>query len=398
MATTNGAATLNSVRGAGAMLQLIRNREATTRAELVEVTGLGRSTVAHRLEALAAHGFIRSGADGPSTGGRPPTVLEFKRDAGVVLAADLGALHARVAVTDLGAGVLVERREEIDIADGPDAVLDWLERTFEALLAEAGRPEADVRGIGVGVPGPVEFASGRPVAPPIMPGWDGYPVAARLRGRFGAVSLVDNDVNVTARGEHAIAWPNTDHLLYVKVATGIGSGIVAGGRIHRGEHGAAGDMGHIHVAGRDDVICACGNTGCLEAVAGGRALAMALNAMGIEAHASADVVRHARAGRPEAVQLVRQAGRTLGEVLAAAVNLLNPTVIVIGGDVADAHEQLLAGVREIVYQRSLPLATRSLEIVRSRLQDRAGVIGAATTVLDQVLSPEAVDEALAVGA
>jgi predicted NBD/HSP70 family sugar kinase len=231
-----------------------------------------------------------------------------------------------------------------------------------------------------------------------MPGWDGYPIADRLGDRFGAPVLVDNDVNVMARGEHAHAWRDADHLLYVKVGTGIGAGIVAGGAIHRGEHGAAGDMGHIHVAGRDDVACGCGNTGCLEAVAGGRALARQLSEAGLDATTSADVVRHARAGRPEAVQAVRQAGRTLGEVLAACVNVLNPTVIVIGGDIADAHEQLLAGVREVVYQRSLPLATRSLRIVRSQLGDRAGLVGATTTVIDHVLSPDAVEAALAAGA
>ncbi len=383
------------MRGAGAMLQLIREGQATTRAELAEVTGLGRSTVAQRLEALAAHRFLISTAEGSSTGGRPATVLAFNRVAGVVLAADLGATHSRIAVCDLGGDVLAERSHVIAIAEGPEAVLDWLEATFDALLAETGRPPSDVRGVGVGVPGPVEFLTGRPVAPPIMPGWDDYPVGERLSARFGVPALVDNDVNVMARGEQAVAWRDAEDLLFVKVGTGIGAGIVAGGRIQRGSHGAAGDMGHIHVSGRDDVVCACGNTGCLEAVAGGRALAGRLRELGLQAETSADVVRYVRAGQPDAVQLVRQAGRTLGEVLAASVNLLNPTVIVIGGDVAEAHEQLLAGVREIVYQRSLPLATRSLRIVRSQLGDRAGVIGAATTVIEHVLSPEAVDDALA---
>ena len=389
---------INGVRGAGAMLRLIREGEARTRADLVEVTGLGRSTVAQRLEALAAHGLVVSGADGASTGGRPASVLEFNRSAGLILAADLGATHSRVGVTDLSGEILGETRDELDIAEGPEVVLGWLERTFDGLLADLGRPRADVRGIGVGVPGPVEFRTGRPVAPPIMPGWDGYAVGDHLSERFDAPALVDNDVNVMARGEHAVAWRDADHLLYIKVGTGIGAGIVAGGRVHRGEHGAAGDIGHIHVAGRDDVRCGCGNTGCLEAVAGGRALARQLTEAGIEAHTSLDVVRHVRAGRPEAVQLVRDAGRTLGQVLAGIVNVLNPTVVVIGGDVADAHEQLLAGVREVVYQRSLPLASRSLRIVRSQLGDRAGVVGAATIVVDHILSPDAVDAALAVGA
>jgi len=312
----------------------------------------------------------------------------------VVLAADLGATHSRLAVTDLGGDVLTEGAEDIAIAEGPEAVLGWLETKLDALLEEVGRSHADVRGVGVGVPGPVEFATGTPVAPPIMPGWDGYRVADRLADHFGAPTLVDNDVNIMALGEHWKAWRAYDHLLYVKVGTGIGCGIITDGRIHRGAQGAAGDIGHIHVPGNEE-ICRCGNRGCLEAVAGGGAMAARLRADGIAAENSRDVVRHVRDGRPEAMQLVRQAGRELGEVLAASVNFFNPGVIVIGGDIAHADEHLLAGVREVVYQRAVPLGTRSLRIVRSALDDRAGVIGAAVMVIEHVLAPEAIDRMLA---
>ena len=255
-----------------------------------------------------------------------------------------------------------------------------------------------MRGVGVGVPGPVEFAEGRPVNPPIMPGWDGFPFAARLRAECGAPALVDNDVNIMALGEHWSGWRHAEHLLYVKVGTGIGCGIVAGGHIQRGAQGAAGDMGHIRVAGHDEVVCSCGNHGCLEAVAGGGAVARQLATLGRDARNSRDVVALARAGDPEAVQLVRRSGRLLGEVLAGAVNLFNPEAIVIGGDLAHAHEQLFAGVREIVYQRSLPLATQQLRIVKSSLDDRAGVVGAAVMAVEEVLSPGAIDRALAASA
>ena len=191
------------------------------------------------------------------------------------------------------------------------------------MLAEFGRTHADVRGAGVGVPGPVEFATGTPVAPPIMPGWDGYRVGGRLAEYFGAPTLVDNDVNIMALGEHYKAWRAYDHLLFVKVGTGIGCGIITEGRIHRGAQGAAGDIGHIHVPGNLE-ICRCGNSGCLEAVAGGGAMAARLRAEGIAAENSRDVVRHVREGRAEAMQLVRQAGRELGEVLAASRQLLQP--------------------------------------------------------------------------
>ena len=181
------------------------------------------------------------------------------------------------------------------------------------------------------------------------------------------------------------------------MATGIGCGIVVDGRIHRGADGAAGDIGHIRVTDEtaEPLTCSCGNVGCLEAHAGGAAMAARLRSEGLEAVDSRAVVELARAGEPAAVRLVRDSGRLIGEVLAASVNLYNPSVIVIGGDVAEAHEQLLAGVREVVYQRSLPLATRHLRIVRSGLADRAGVIGAAVMVIEHVLSAEAIDAAIA---
>ncbi len=377
------------------MLHLIRDGRASTRAELVELTGLARSTVAQRIDALLAQRLVVPAGSSASTGGRPPKTFAFNRSAGVVLAADLGATHSRVAVTDLAGDVLAEGREDIPIARGPEPVLEWLERTFDRLLEESGSDRESVRGVGVGVPGPVEFKTGTPIAPPIMPGWDGYGVSAHLRPIYNAPVLVDNDVNIMALGEHWSRWRGTHHLLFVKVGTGIGCGVITEGRIHRGAQGAAGDIGHIHVPDHDDVICRCGNLGCLEAVAGGGAMAAQLAEIGIPAENSRDVVRHVREGRPEAMRLVRQAGRELGGVLASAVNFFNPGVIVVGGDIAHADEHLLAGVREVVYRRSTALATRSIRIARSTLDDRAGVIGAAVMVIEAVLAPDAVDQAIA---
>jgi predicted NBD/HSP70 family sugar kinase len=376
------------------MLRLIRDGLAATRADLVQLTGLSRSTVAQRVDALIASRLVRETSEGLSTGGRPPAVLAFDQGAGVILAADLGATHSRIAVTDLGGVVLAETTADMDIADGPAVVLDWLEENFMRLLVQARRKRNEVRGIGIGVPGPVEFATGRPVSPPIMPGWDGYPIPERFEG-FGAPVLVDNDVNIMALGEHWSNWRNTEHLVFIKVGTGIGCGIVADRRIHRGAEGAAGDIGHIRVTDDPSAICSCGNVGCVEAIAGGRALARQLRELGVEAQNSRDVVTLTRAGNPHAVRLVRQGGRYLGEVLSAITNFFNPAVVVISGDIAHAHEQLFAGVREIVYQRSLPLATRHLRIVRSELDDRAGVIGAAVTAIEHVFSPEAVDATIA---
>ena len=379
---------------AGALLSLIREEVAVTRADLARVTGLARSTVAQRVDTLIAMGLVHDTGGTVSTGGRPPAVLAFNRDEGVVLVADLGATHARVAVCDLVGTPLAERAGDLDIALGPERVLEWLDARFSELLDEVARSRDDVRGIGVGVPGPVEFASGRPVNPPIMPGWDDFPIPEWFDGRYRAPVLVDNDVNIMARGEHRVHWRETDHLLLIKVGTGIGCGIVADGHIHRGARGAAGDIGHIRATSSEDVVCRCGNVGCLEAIAGGKALAERLAEQGADATRSRDVVRLVRSGHAGAIRMVRDAGRTLGEVLAGTVNFFNPAVIVIGGDIAEAHAQLLAGVREGIFSRSLPLATRDLRIVPSRLGDRAGVIGAATMVIEHVLSPEAVDRSL----
>ena len=295
-----------------------------TRADLARATGLARSTVAQRVDALLAQGLVYEAGGSASTGGRPPTVLAFNRDAGVVLVADLGATHARVARErsrrHSAGGARVRPRHRAR----PRAVLEWVAERFTELLDEVGRSGDDVRGIGVGVPGPVEFASGRPVNPPIMPGWDDFPIPEWFASRYSAPVLVDNDVNIMARGEHRMHWRETEHLLLIKVGTGIGCGIVADGHIHRGARGAAGDIGHIRVTSSEDVVCRCGNIGCLEAVAGGQALAQRLAEPGEEARSSRDVVRLVRGGHAGAIRMVRDAGRTLGEVLAGTVNFFNP--------------------------------------------------------------------------
>jgi predicted NBD/HSP70 family sugar kinase len=384
----------SSPTGAGRVLSLIRDGEAVTRADLARRTGLARSTVAQRVEALLAHHLVYEAGGSASTGGRPPTVLAFNRSAGVVLVADLGATHSRLAVSDLAGAPLSERAYDTDVARPPETVLAWVHERFEVLLEEVGRTADDVRGIGIGVPAPVAFSRGEPVAPPMMPGWDGFSIPGWFSRHYDAPVLVDNDVNIMALGEHWTHWRDTDHLLYVKIGTGIGCGIVSDRRIHRGAQGAAGDIGHVRLAGHDDVLCRCGNVGCLEAVAGGRALAARLTAAGLPAETSRDVVKFVRAGEPAAIAAVRDAGRYLGEVLAECINFFNPGAIVIGGDISEAHQQLLAGVREVSFGRSLPMATRDLRMGCSQLGDRAGVIGAAIMVIEHVLAPDTVDRAI----
>ncbi len=386
-----------SADSAGALLQLIRSGFATTRSELVGVTGLARSTVSQRVERLISDELLIEAGEGPSTGGRPPTLLEFNRDAGVVLAADLGATHSRLAVTNLMAEPLSSVTSDIEIATGPEAVLAWVEHQFDSLLESAGRSPLDVKGIGIGLPGPVEFATGRAVVPPIMPGWDGYDVRRRLADRYATPCLVDNDVNIMALGEWWATDDAPDDLVYVKVGTGIGSGLILGGRLHRGSDGAAGDIGHIQI--RDnDVVCRCGNIGCLEASAGGNALATSLAGLGYDTADTRDVVALVRSGNHDAIQAVQAAGRLIGSVLASIVNVVNPGTIVIGGDLAAAGPEFLARIREVVYRRSTALSTSHLSIVRAQLGDDAGITGAAAMVIEHVLSPNAINERLAVSA
>ncbi|MGI9665969.1 MAG: ROK family protein [Acidimicrobiia bacterium] len=377
----------------GTLLELIRSGSAGTRADLVEVTGLARSTVSQRVDLLISEQYIKEAGEARSTGGRPPVRLAFNSNRGVVLAADIGATHSRFAVCDLAASPIAESTIDLSVSDGPDVVLDAAERTLDDLLASTGRSENEVAGIGIGVPGPVEFDAGRAVHPPIMFGWHGYPIRDRFSERYQAPALIDNDVNIMALGEYwNLSRPVSD-LLFVKVGTGIGSGLILGGHLHRGAKGAAGDIGHIQ-AGATDVVCRCGNSGCLEASAGGGALARQLAALGYDTTNSRDVVELVAKGNQDAVRLLRDAGRLIGEALSSVVNLLNPELVMIGGDLAQTGQTLVAAIREVVYQRSLPLSTADLRIQDSPLGDRAGVIGAAALVLDHVLHPEEVDASI----
>ncbi|MBT1003468.1 ROK family protein [Paenarthrobacter sp. DKR-5] len=380
---------------AGDLFQILRDGRARTRAELAAMTGLARSTVAAKVDALTASGLIGPAGEAVSSGGRPPSRFAFQPAAKVVLAVDIGATHALVALTDLGARVLAEASAAIDVAAGPQAVLDLVCGLCTQVLREGGRQARELAGIGIGLPGPVEHSSGRPTNPPIMPGWDGFDVPGYVQRTFPVDVLVDNDVNIMALGERAAYWPEDDNLLFIKVATGIGAGIVSSGVLQRGAVGTAGDLGHVRVPRGDTVLCRCGNYGCLEALASGPAIAAALARTGLAAATSDDVLLLARQGNLQAIQALRQAGRDVGEVLAMCVNLLNPSVIVIGGRLAAAGEHLIAGVREVVYQRSLPLATSRLRIVQSMAADQAGVLGASRMVIDHVLSADSVESLLA---
>ncbi|MET8687992.1 ROK family protein [Streptomyces sp. NPDC004732] len=389
--------------GAGDLLHLVRSGRATTRGALQQATGLSRATVGQRLDRLFRAGWLREGAGGPvgsPLGGRPAIRLEFDDAHAVVLAADLETRHARTALLTLGGEILAEHAAPLSVEDGPDAVLGELGVRFAGLLRDAGRPAGSVCGIGLAVPGPVDSETGRVVQPPIMPGWDGYDIRGRLRRAFAERTggpaevpvLVDNDANLMAYGEQRTHYPDCSAFALVKVSTGIGAGVVVGGDVYRGIDGGAGDIGHIRVPAGADALCRCGSYGCLAAVAGGRAVARRLTEAGVAAESGWDVRGLLEAGHPTAVGFAREAGRHVGEVLATVVTLLNPGVLVIAGDLAGTP--FLTGVRELLYQRALPRSTAHLEVVTSRLGERAALVGAATLVVEHLYAPERVEERL----
>jgi predicted NBD/HSP70 family sugar kinase len=380
---------------AGDLFQLLRDGRARTRAELALTTGLARSTVAARIDALIASGLVGPAGEANSSGGRPPSRFAFNPAARAVLAVDVGATHVIVAVTDLSGEVLAERRLAQDVAAGPEAVLGKVVKEGLALLQKAGRGTHDLAGVGIGLPGPVEHATGRPVKPPIMPGWDGFDVVRYVQRSLPVPVLVDNDVNIMALGERTAHWPEHANFLFIKVATGVGSGIISSGELQRGANGTAGDLGHVRVPRGDDVLCRCGNYGCLEALASAPALAAELERQGVPASKGSDVLRLVSEGNVQAIHALRQAGRDVGDVLATVVNLLNPSVIVIGGSLGQAGEHLMAGVREVVYRRSLPLATSHLRIALSLAGDKAAILGASQLVTQYVLSPAAIEATIA---
>jgi len=383
--------TIPASGGAGELFQLLRDGRPRTRAELATLTGLSRSTIAGRVDALMRLGLVGAVGDAVSTGGRPSSQFAIVPSSRVVLAADLGATHAHLAVTDLMGEVLADVRHPLAIAEGPEAVLDWMIDAARELLDGLGRHPDDIIATGIGVPGPVEHSTGRPANPPIMPGWDRFDIPGYVRRHLPAPVLVDNDVNIMALGERARAWPRVDHLVFVKVATGIGSGIISGGVLQRGAQGIAGDIGHVQIARGAGVPCHCGNRGCLEAMASGPAIARELQESGVEVATGQDVVELVKRGNIQAIQAVRQAGRDIGEVLTACVSLINPQVIAIGGSMAQAGEHLIAGVREVVYTRSMPLATEHLQIAQSGVGPDAAVLGASMLAIEYALSPEGLD-------
>ncbi|MFC7532174.1 ROK family transcriptional regulator [Actinoplanes sp. GCM10030250] len=394
------------------ILRMLRDEGPVSRAELGDRLELSRPRLLAEVERLVASGLIAEAGMAASRGGRRSTLVELHP--GLRFAAvDLGATSIDVEVTNGRLEPLAAYRESADIRSGPRATL----HRVNDLLAKARTDGVYERldAVGIGVPGPVSFRDGVPVSPPIMPGWDRYPVRELLARENNCVAVVDNDVNIMAIGErHGGVAHSVDDFLFVKIGTGVGCGIHLAGAVFRGVDGCAGDIGHIQVEAGGPA-CSCGNSGCLEALFSGAALSRdalaaarsgespALAARlaaarparsGSSARAGGtdsgvvitakDVADGAAEGDITCIRLIRDGGRRVGGVLATLVSFANPSMIVIGGGLAQLGHVLLAEIRSVVYRRSLPLATGNLPVVLSELGSRAGVTGAAVLASDAV--------------
>ncbi|MFF5204082.1 ROK family transcriptional regulator [Micromonospora parva] len=380
------------------LLRWVATGAAVSRADLSRLSGLSPSTVSQRVEALINQGLLEETGAGRSRGGRRPRQLAVPTGGAVVGAIDLGAHHARVGTLDLSGRVVQARTLPVRIEDGPEQVLGSLLAEVATLAGAAapvpgdgasaatgGEAAGALRGLGIGIPGPVQHTTGRIVSPSRMPGWNGFDVAAFCAGRVDVPIIVDNDANLMALGAHRTAHSELDHAVYIKAGTGIGSGVISSGRLHRGAQGSAGDISHCRVVADPAPLCSCGNAGCLEAVASGAALVTALREQGVTVSDLTGVIRLIDDGDRHATALARQAGRAIGEILAVVVNFFNPQVVAIGGRLADC-EPLLASMRATLYERCLPLATQTLLIERVATSQDVGITGAAHLVIDHVVA------------
>ena len=376
---------------AGDLLELVRTGRAQTRADLSRITGLSRTAVLNRLTALVDAGLITLGEELASTGGRPAGSLVFNQDAAVVLGVAVGRSRSQLGVFDLEGRELAGVSRDHTVGIGPDELMPQVADRLGALLGDVTRP---VAGIGMSLPGTVDTVRGVSVDSPVMRGWDGVELAPYLKGVSSAPLVLANDAVVLAGSELFGRVERPREALVVKASTGLGLGVVANGQILTGHAGVTGELGHCKVPAAEGLPCRCGATGCLEAVAGGWALVARLREQGGQAEHIRDLVELALRGDPLARSLLRESGRLLGEVLAVAINLLNPEVIVVGGDMAGAFDLYAAGVRESVYAQATALSSRDLKFRPAVHGDHAGLVGCAALAIEQVLSPGAVEALL----
>ncbi len=386
------------------IIRALRRQGCITSSDISRITGWSKAKTAQDVRDLVHKGFLVEAGEGISIGGRKPRLLCINHQLGYVAGVDIGATSIDVALANISGKVLQRISEPADVRQKPEVLLGRCIELIFDLAAMQGCPADYILGVGVGVPGPVDFARGVLVAPPLMPDWENFLIRDFFKRAFpNAFVVVDNDVNIMALGEQRAGdGIDVDHFIFVKIGTGIGAGIVSNGKIHRGSTGCAGDIGHICVD-KNGPLCRCGNTGCLEAMAAGPAIAEKATQAALSGASPLlkrfmdanggmlrpeDVNAACREGDQAALEIIRSSGQMIGDVLASLVNFFNPSHIFIGGGIANFGNHLLVTIRRAVLRRSLPLATTHLAIHFSRMGSEAGVTGAVALALEYLFVVE----------
>ena len=364
------------------VLRAVRMAGSLTQAEIARTTGLSAATVSNIVRELRDSGTVQ--VKPTSSGGRRARSVSLSTDAGIVVGVDFGHSHLRVAVGNLAHQVLAEEAVPIDVDASAAQGFDQAEKLVGRLLASLGISPGKVIGVGLGVPGPIDVESGKLGSTAILPGWSGIHPREELAGRLGMPVYVDNDANLGALGE--LVWGGgrgVKDLAYIKVASGVGAGLVISGRIYRGPGGTAGEIGHITVD-ESGPVCRCGNRGCLETFTAARHMLALLGDSHGPGLTVPKMVQLAADGDPGCRRVIADAGRHIGMGVANLCNLLNPRRVILGGDLAEAGELVLKPIRESVARYAIPSAARQLSIVPGSLGGRAEVLGALALVLSEM--------------
>lgn len=365
--------------------------------ELARQLHLTRAAVTEIVNSLQRLHIIRE-VQGHRSGGRHPIALEINPELGYVIGIDIGATHVTLVLADFSARVIGELGLPLDIEDGPQIVLQAVDEAIQRLLEAANVSLKDVKSIGVGVPGPIVKVSGWVSSPSVMDGWDRYPLRDHFIQTYGCPVALNNDAELGALGEWAYgAGRGERNLIFIKVGTGIGAGLLLDGQIYSGTTGSAGEIGHITID-ENGPLCSCGNFGCLESVAGRRAIerkAIAAVQSGqrtqlskiepLEQISTRHIIAAAREGDIVAQRILIETGKHLGTAIASIVNLFNPSMIVVGGVISQIGDLFLESVRQTVQTRSLRAASRNVRITTSLLGMRSSAVGAVVAALSIVL-------------
>jgi predicted NBD/HSP70 family sugar kinase len=363
------------------VLELLKSAGELTQAQVARNTGLAPATVSNIVRDLTAAGLL----DDIDTGKRR-RMLRLARTAGVVVGVDFGHRHVTVAVADQTHNILAERRVSLAPAVSARDGLARATALLDEAMTESRTQMSDVVGIGMGLPAPINSLTGEVGAVSILPGWVGVPAAELASEHFGRRVVVDNDANLGVLAEQMWgAGRGCDNLAFLKLSDGVGAGLFIDGRLYRGRNGTAGEIGHTTFDEFGDV-CRCGNRGCLETIIAAKSVVALLEPRYRSDLTIADIVQMASDGDTACIRVLADTGRHAGVAIANLCNLINPEVILVGGELALAGELMLAPMRESVRRCGIPSSTQDLHIDLAALGARAPVLGAVALALQEAVA------------